>query len=558
MLTYKVGESIGRDEEDFNKIFLGRPTRYRTFDLDYTTNLKPRIILESMKFFASKVDEIPFFTREIALGTVSEHLAPILSKCISPEFNTPQQIKLFESAWDSPQGTREVLKKYSTKGGLAGWLANQELNKRNNPELGELAALLESIEPLDNELFDNETKEAREKRQNFLRLFAFLAVIDEEAEFEDYIPKSMYEPAKEFLNMMMGILANGYHTNFPEDLLANVKYKGAKHPNSESEASKINSMEGNRFVRNMLIINNYEFKTAKDNRLFREIMSYSDKSILTGICFQDCCFNMDNAIFTEVFGKMIFQSCRFDKPIHINSVLEGDIEFEDCIFTNGLDLSRLQFNSIASVDIKRSFFENGATCDLSEIHSYNSTSPYIFISNTVFNGELKLNDVRDTFFIKMDNVSFGCPFQIQGFKMDTASKFENLCFSSIPSSQMDKSRRDLYEVMKNTGLEQRAKDLGILPSEKETTNVKFDYDAYQIAYNSGFLKPEYAAYFLGKSKVYLQKKRTQDKQKITRDSLPFKIDGRDVQYPVEALLAFKAKDWDTLKNLRKKYPIPTD
>lgn len=45
---------------------------------------------------------------------------------------------------------------------------------------------------------------------------------------------------------------------------------------------------------------------------------------------------------------------------------------------------------------------------------------------------------------------------------------------------------------------------------------------------------------------------------ITKDSLPFKIDGRDVQYPVEALLAFKAKDWDTLKNLRKKYPIPTD
>ena len=68
----------------------------------------------------------------------------------------------------------------------------------------------------------------------------------------------------------------------------------------------------------------------------------------------------------------------------------------------------------------------------------------------------------------------------------------------------------------------------------------------------------YAAYFLGKSKVYLAKKRTEDKKKVVRDSIPFKIDGRDVQYPVEALLAFKAKDWDTLKNLRKKYPIPTD
>ena len=44
---------------------------------------------------------------------------------------------------------------------------------------------------------------------------------------------------------------------------------------------------------------------------------------------------------------------------------------------------------------------------------------------------------------------------------------------------------------------------------------------------------------------------------LTQKSLPFKEDGRDIQYPVEALLAFKAKDWAKLKELRKKYPIPT-
>ena len=45
---------------------------------------------------------------------------------------------------------------------------------------------------------------------------------------------------------------------------------------------------------------------------------------------------------------------------------------------------------------------------------------------------------------------------------------------------------------------------------------------------------------------------------ITNDSLPFKIDGPDVQYPVEALLAFKAKDWAKLKELRKKYKMKAD
>ena len=182
----------------------------------------------------------------------------------------------------------------------------------------------------------------------------------------------------------------------------------------------------------------------------------------------------------------------------------------------------------------------------------------IKILNSQFNGGLKISDTQKEIYMEMKNVSFGSPFEIHDINLKNNSEFENICFSSVPSIQMDKARKDLYETLKNAGLEQRAKDLGILPSEKDTSNAKFDYDAYQIAYNSGFLKPEYAAYFLGKSKVYLQKKRTQDKQKITRDSLPFKIDGRDVQYPVEALLAFKAKDWDTLKNLRKKYPIPTD
>ena len=156
--------------------------------------------------------------------------------------------------------------------------------------------------------------------------------------------------------------------------------------------------------------------------------------------------------------------------------------------------------------------------------------------------------------MEMKNVSFGSAFEIHDINMRSNSEFENLCFSSIPSIQMDKARKDLYEVMKTAGLEQRAKDLGILPPEKDTTNAKFDYDAYQAAYNSGFLKPEYAAYFLGNSKMTLQKMRTTDKNNgATMRSIPFKEDGRDIQYPVDALLAYKAKDWKTLKELREKY-----
>jgi len=66
----------------------------------------------------------------------------------------------------------------------------------------------------------------------------------------------------------------------------------------------------------------------------------------------------------------------------------------------------------------------------------------------------------------------------------------------------------------------------------------------------------YAARYLGMKKITLQKKRTADRKKTTRDTIPFIENGRDIRYPVEALEAYKANDWNKLKELRKKYPIP--
>ena len=81
----------------------------------------------------------------------------------------------------------------------------------------------------------------------------------------------------------------------------------------------------------------------------------------------------------------------------------------------------------------------------------------------------------------------------------------------------------------------------------------FDYEAYQVAYATGYLKSEFAAYLLEKSVSYLGQKRKKDKETRSRDALPFVGEGKNIQYPVDALLAFKAKDWAKLKELRKKY-----
>ena len=95
-------------------------------------------------------------------------------------------------------------------------------------------------------------------------------------------------------------------------------------------------------------------------------------------------------------------------------------------------------------------------------------------------------------------------------------------------------------------------------SDDETDNTTFseadkDIHAYKIACKSGFLKPKYAALYLSMSKDNLAKKRMADKQRVTRETIPYIGEGKSILYPLDALQAYKIKDWDTLKKLREKY-----
>ena len=142
---------------------------------------------------------------------------------------------------------------------------------------------------------------------------------------------------------------------------------------------------------------------------------------------------------------------------------------------------------------------------------------------------------------------------IKSVKLNPLSEIQNIAFVCVKSSKMDKSRKDLYEVMKSAGLEEQAKAQGIYAVEETKETNDFDYDAYKVAYETGYLKSEYAAYLLEKSVSYLGQKRKKDRENPSRDSIPFIGEGKNIKYPVEALLAYKAKDWEKLKELRQIY-----
>ena len=140
---------------------------------------------------------------------------------------------------------------------------------------------------------------------------------------------------------------------------------------------------------------------------------------------------------------------------------------------------------------------------------------------------------------------------------------------------MENSIKQLAENLKASDMEETAKALGLIKSdsvEKSTSDIQeqnvsdddggffkykqtetFDMQSYRLACESGFLKPKYAAYFLGMSKDNLAKKRMADKKQITRESIPYLGEGKYIVYPIDALQAFKASDWSLLKELREKY-----
>ena len=55
------------------------------------------------------------------------------------------------------------------------------------------------------------------------------------------------------------------------------------------------------------------------------------------------------------------------------------------------------------------------------------------------------------------------------------------------------------------------------------------------------------------SKDNLAKKRMADKQRMTRESIPYVGQGKSISYPKDALDAYNLQDWDLLKKLREKY-----
>ena len=198
------------------------------------------------------------------------------------------------------------------------------------------------------------------------------------------------------------------------------------------------------------------------------------------------------------------------------------------------------------------------------------------LKDIIFKGTLNFKNIhgKDHFVFDLDGVTFFEPFTIENCFFSQASTVENIAISTQKTELMENSVKQLAEALKASNKHEMVKKLGLIkldgedkgPSDMQAQDLStdgailkfkqtdtFDMQSYRLACESGFLKPKYAAYFLGMSKDNLAKKRMADKKQITRESIPYLGEGKYIVYPIDALQAFKASDWALLRELRERY-----
>ena len=202
------------------------------------------------------------------------------------------------------------------------------------------------------------------------------------------------------------------------------------------------------------------------------------------------------------------------------------------------------------------FFIEGCFFDKNSLFNLNNAKlksrAKCTIKNTQFAGRFEAQGAEISSFSVFSNISFFNVFNFNQTKFNGHCIFDNIAFAHPTSQAIVEAQKIWAKALEKSGCEKEISNLGLnIHTVKDEKGLK----DYEIALQSGLMNSKQAALFLGKSVNYLAKKRAKDKEQITREALPFIGKGKDIQYPVDALNAFKAKDWAKLKELRKKYEM---
>lgn len=323
---------------------------------------------------------------------------------------------------------------------------------------------------------------------------------------------------------------------------------------------KVNPTISEYFVikNNALLVQNVNFNSYESINIYEELLD-NRYGIFEEIGIKNCVFNHDiERTATSIELPIFFYDCVFNKRFSVFYVAPNrHLCFLKCKF-----LGQSEFGACTNskhmpyvLDILNCYFGTNSATIIANIQDEPDVAEnMVHIENTIINGTLAFSNIskKSETNLNLKNVALMKPFTVDKCYFSKYSRFQNVSFNAEPSQELDDSMNQFANSLMASGLQAAAEQAGIIKTNYEAPE-EFDIQAYKIACESGFLRPKYAAYYLGMSKDNLARKRMADKQQITRETIPYIGDGKSITYPLEALHAFKIQDWDTLKKLREKY-----
>ena len=373
-------------------------------------------------------------------------------------------------------------------------------------------------------------------------------------QIDKIMPQEFHPTVKEFLRLMAS-LTSGTNQDIPNyDDIAS----------SEYEYNPLVPLPQDHilFKKKCILFEDMNFESSDNiDMIYMLIRSGLMKDCYIG--FKQCYFEKGFILDIPYAPKcsLFYKDCTFSKSFHIKNCSSSTLlRFYNCDFFGKVIFGDAKIKYLpCDIEIRSSTLKPYSTLEISNITEMDGTHyGKVALINTIINGNFKLVNLakKSNTLFNIHNIALTMPFIIENCYFNKETVITGLSFAATPKQAMKDSIRTFAKSLQASGLNNLIIENGL--SDDETDNATLsgadkDMQAYKIACESGFLKPKYAASYLGMSKDNLAKKRMADKQRITRESIPYVGQGKSISYPKDALDAYNSQDWDLLKKLREKY-----
>ncbi len=374
------------------------------------------------------------------------------------------------------------------------------------------------------------------------------------SEINKLMPTKIHQTIKDFLGLMYSLIT-GQTRDMPsfDGIVSKETAYNLLEPLPEGHIL---------FRKKCIVFEDMNFETGEHVDMIYNLVK---SGLLKGcyIGFNQCYFERGFILDAPYAPKcsLFYKDCTFSKSFHIKNCSSSTLlRFYNCDFFGKVIFGDAKIKYLpCDIEIRSSTLKPYSTLEISNITEMDGTHyGKVALINTIINGNFKLVNLakKSNTLFNIHNIALTMPFIIENCYFNKETVITGLSFAATPKQAMKDSIRTFAKSLQISGLNNLIIENGL--SDDETDNATLsgadkDIQAYKIACESGFLKPKYAASYLGMSKDNLAKKRMADKQRITRESIPYVGQGKSISYPKDALDAYNSQDWDLLKKLREKY-----